>query len=223
MKGKVGVLELLVHARPFAAREKTKRGETILHLCVKYHQFEALKKVVEAVDDDEFLNQKDGEGLTILHLAVIGKQIVTINTQGQRVQLKVMNHIGAYLMLKLKIKSIYLVLIMHLPHIIKYLLTTKIDLNAKNAKGHTALNMVLQNPNNRQNEINNSLRQAGPLTDDEITNRQSNFDQGKWMEQKSKALMIVASLIANMAFQAGINPAGGVWQPSSSCSRQSQS
>ena len=75
MKGKIGVLEVLIHARPFAAREKTKRGETILHLCVKYHQLEALKKLVEAVDDDEFLNQKDGEGLTILHLAVIGKQI----------------------------------------------------------------------------------------------------------------------------------------------------
>ncbi|XP_027071765.2 uncharacterized protein [Coffea arabica] len=172
MKGKVGVLELLVHARPFAAREKTRRGETILHLCVKYHQLEALKKLVEAVDDDEFLNQKDGEGLTILHLAVIGKQI----------------------------------------EIIKYLLTTKIDINSKNAKGHTALNVVPQNPKDSQKEIENSLRQAGALTADEITNQQSNFDQGKWMEQKSKALMVVASLIANMAFQAGINPAGGVWQ-----------
>lgn len=101
---------------------------------------------------------------------------------------------------------------MHLPQIIKYLLTTKIDLNAKNAKGHTALDMVLQNPEDRQKEITNFLRQANALTADEITNQQSNFDQGKWIEKQCKTLMVVASLIAAMAFQAGINPAGGVWQ-----------
>ncbi|XP_027065186.1 uncharacterized protein [Coffea arabica] len=172
IKGKIEVFEVLVDARPFAAREKTKRGETILHLCVKYHQLEALKKLVEAVDDDEFLNQTDGDGLTILHLAVIGKQIEIIN----------------------------------------YLLTTRIELNARNAKGQTALNMVPQNPKDRQKEIEKSLRQADALTADEITNQQSNFDQVKWLEQKIKALMVVASLIANMAFQAGINPPGGVWQ-----------
>ncbi|KAI8537460.1 hypothetical protein RHMOL_Rhmol09G0025000 [Rhododendron molle] len=33
-----------------------------------------------------------------------------------------------------------------------------------------------------------------------------------WLTKKKDALMIVASLIATMAFQAGVNPPGGVWQ-----------
>lgn len=33
-----------------------------------------------------------------------------------------------------------------------------------------------------------------------------------WIERKRNTLMIVASLIATMAFQAGLNPPSGVWQ-----------
>ena len=56
---------------------------------------------------------------------------------------------------------------MLLPQIIKYLLTTKIDINSKNAKGHTALNVVPQNPNDSQKEIENSLRPAVALMADD--------------------------------------------------------
>ncbi|OMO81243.1 hypothetical protein CCACVL1_12530 [Corchorus capsularis] len=33
-----------------------------------------------------------------------------------------------------------------------------------------------------------------------------------WLERKRSSLMVVASLLATMAFQAGMNPPGGVWQ-----------
>jgi len=33
-----------------------------------------------------------------------------------------------------------------------------------------------------------------------------------WLDRMRSSLMVVASLIATMAFQAGINPPGGVWQ-----------
>ena len=50
---------------------------TVLHLCVKYNQLEALKLLVESVSDEgEFLNSKGHEdGNTILYLAVMLKQI----------------------------------------------------------------------------------------------------------------------------------------------------
>ncbi|KAF8401048.1 hypothetical protein HHK36_014351 [Tetracentron sinense] len=33
-----------------------------------------------------------------------------------------------------------------------------------------------------------------------------------WLKKKRNSLMVVASLIVTMAFQAGVNPRGGVWQ-----------
>ncbi|XP_047339149.1 uncharacterized protein LOC124942648 [Impatiens glandulifera] len=36
-----------------------------------------------------------------------------------------------------------------------------------------------------------------------------------WLTQKRDSLMVVASLIATMAFQAGVSPPGGVWQDNS--------
>ncbi|KAI8525329.1 hypothetical protein RHMOL_Rhmol13G0222300 [Rhododendron molle] len=38
---------------------------------------------------------------------------------------------------------------------------------------------------------------------------------GDWLTKKRDSLMIVASLIATMAFQAALNPPGGVWQEDS--------
>ena len=52
------------------------RGETILHLCVRHNQLEALKFLVETMDEhNEVVNAKDDNGFTILHLAVADKQI----------------------------------------------------------------------------------------------------------------------------------------------------
>ncbi|KAI8525320.1 hypothetical protein RHMOL_Rhmol13G0221400 [Rhododendron molle] len=48
--------------------------------------------------------------------------------------------------------------------------------------------------------------------------RQANAEQAKdlvvgdWLTKKRDTLMIVASLIATIAFEAGVNPPGGVWQ-----------
>lgn len=36
--------------------------------------------------------------------------------------------------------------------------------------------------------------------------------KGDWLSKKRETVMVVASLIATMAFQAGVNPPGGVWQ-----------
>ncbi|XP_010278879.1 PREDICTED: uncharacterized protein LOC104612916 [Nelumbo nucifera] len=60
---------------------------------------------------------------------------------------------------------------------------------------------------------------AAQHDDQVIHERQQDFKLWKkpqnhedWVEKKRGTLMVVASLIATMAFQAGINPPGGVWQ-----------
>ncbi|KAL3497441.1 hypothetical protein ACH5RR_040173 [Cinchona calisaya] len=74
IKGRLAVLYELIHARPLAAREKTEGGGTVLHLCVKYNQLEALKYLVETIKDHEFANAKNGDGMTVLHLAICDEQ-----------------------------------------------------------------------------------------------------------------------------------------------------
>jgi hypothetical protein len=41
-------------------------------------------------------------------------------------------------------------------------------------------------------------------------------NQENWIEETRGTLMVVATVIASMAFQAGINPPSGVWQPNTS-------
>ena len=76
-RGRVDVVRELIAVQPNTIRVMVDGKETILHLCVKYNQLEALKLLVESVSDEgEFLTSKDHiSGNTIFHLAVILKQI----------------------------------------------------------------------------------------------------------------------------------------------------
>ncbi|KAL6588153.1 hypothetical protein OROMI_001131 [Orobanche minor] len=74
MKGRDDVLKELLRVRVHASRAMVHKHETILHLCVKYNQFDALKLIMERLGDHEFLNSKDDDGY-ILHAAVADKQI----------------------------------------------------------------------------------------------------------------------------------------------------
>ncbi|ESR66272.1 hypothetical protein WN944_002526 [Citrus x changshan-huyou] len=207
MKGHVNVLRELVQVRPKACRILMDRGETILHACVNYNQLECLKLLVETLNDHEFVNSKDDDGNTILHLAVIDKQIETI----------------------------------------KFLTDscTTLEVNAVNANGFTALDILARRKLDVNWTIGELLRCAGARSQKEtgqpapgitqtptgsiITSHSGDpSNQGRerpekvrkkqedeWSEKKSNALMVVASLIATMAFQAALNPPGGVWQDDS--------
>ncbi|KAJ4717503.1 Ankyrin repeat family protein, partial [Melia azedarach] len=208
MKGRIDVLGELLNARPCAASASTIWGETILHLCVKHNQLEVLKFLLETMDDPEFLNAKDDYGMTILHVAVADKRI----------------------------------------EVIKFLTTrTKINVNALNANGFTAWDILAQSKRDVKDwEIGESLRHAGAisakdnndihLSIQELGTRQTNIltssennqeQRGKasenfpekeydWLDKKRNALMVVASLIATMAFQAGVNPPQSPRQDTSS-------
>ncbi|OVA13350.1 Ankyrin repeat [Macleaya cordata] len=71
IKGRVEIVKEFIRAKPELTREMTDQGETILHLCVKYNQFEVFK----IVEDEELLMAKDSEGNTVLHLAAAKRQI----------------------------------------------------------------------------------------------------------------------------------------------------
>ncbi|XVE58305.1 hypothetical protein DITRI_Ditri04bG0159600 [Diplodiscus trichospermus] len=182
MMGQIDVLKELVDARPQAAKVTVDWGQTILHLCVKCGQFESLNLLIEVIDDHEFLNATDDDGMTILHLAVAFKQI----------------------------------------EIIKYLLSnTSVEVNALNANGFTALDVLAQSRRGLKDfDIAESLWDAGalkaqiPMTapSKECHKVQKTSNKEDWLTRKRDSLMVVASLIATMAFQAALTPPGGLWQ-----------
>ncbi|KAK4412664.1 hypothetical protein Salat_2913500 [Sesamum alatum] len=206
VKGRFEVMKILLQAKPEAARVPVYRGENILHLCIKHYQMEALKLLLDTISDPQFINSKDADGNTVLHLAVADKQVETVN----------------------------------------FLLTVPaLEANALNLDGMTAVDVLIKSRRDvRDSEIRESLKYAGCFgakessrasdlvsssADDHLTTstnmeRKSSEDVVKqpddWLEKKRSALMVVASLIATMAFQVGVNPPSGVWQDDKSVDSQ---
>ncbi|RZC55405.1 hypothetical protein C5167_014257 [Papaver somniferum] len=198
IKGRVEIVKLLIRTRPETVRALTNKTETILHLCARYNRLEVLKLLVPTFmqhnsSEDQVvvsINSLDDDGNTILHLAVASKQI----------------------------------------QMIKYLLKDNLmgveAINTINKNGYAALDILSQNliRDLKDIEIGDLLRDAGALRAREqqlaaastislISNRNERYlENDNRLTKKHSALMVVASLIATMAFQAGLNPPSGVWQ-----------
>lgn len=80
-------------------------------------------------------------------------------------------------------------------------------MNTKNAYGKTALDIAR---NLNLTEMSNILQSCGASAASEISGK-----GGEWLDKKRDTIMIVATLIATFAFQAGLNPPGGVFQEDS--------
>lgn len=190
VEGRVEVLAELIRVEPGSARVLTDRGETVLHLSVMYDRLEAMKLLVGYMGKDGIVNWKDHDGNTVLHLVVARKQI----------------------------------------EMIEHLLTnTGVEVNALNSNGFTALDIIYQTPRDLKDiSVRESLKKMGALratdipmfTRDLVSAEITRFDSKKksskpkqidWFARKKSTLMVIASLIATVAFQAGISPPGGVW------------
>lgn len=119
--------------------------------------------------------------------------------------------------------------------IIEYLiaLSPTLQVNALNKSGLTPLDVLKQSPRGlRDMEIEQAIHKAGAssskdlhlITDDRMPARLEETKargskkiavekkSADWLGRKRSSLMVVASLIATVAFQAGLTPPGGVWQ-----------
>lgn len=99
---------------------------------------------------------------------------------------------------------------------IKHVLTnSKIDVNAINKSGRTALDVhFLAGGNPTDSEIQDILLEAGAKRREQAIAEVDKQFEPSWRAKRRDTFMVVASLIATMAFQVGLNPPGGVWQDS---------
>ncbi|XP_058195784.1 ankyrin repeat-containing protein At2g01680-like [Rhododendron vialii] len=215
IKGRVEVIQELLRAEQDSIHEKLDRGETVLHLCVKYNKLEALQALVQYLQSNDkelrmeiLLNSEDHDGNTILHFAAALKQIDTIK----------------YL---LEIKSV------------------KDRANVKNQNCFTALDIVEHCPvrDLKTMEIKELLLQAGvhksfymrpdsspgsppdnPPTPPQpwckardwiymFWKKYFKFDHG-WLQQVRGHLITAATLTATVAYDSIMSPPGGFWQDS---------
>ncbi|CAA3013700.1 ankyrin repeat-containing BDA1-like [Olea europaea subsp. europaea] len=204
IKGRIEVMKELVQTKPDAAQVIVGQGQTILHLCVKYYQIEALKHLVNTIKDQDFTNCKDSDRNTILHLAVANKQVETVNflLMESVAEVNAQNLHGMTAM--------------------DVLIRSRTDLRdeeiEESLKRHGAFGSM---ENNSLVQINHSIASQGLNLSFEHRDLSSNVKKNSrktmskqkdgWLEKKRSALMVMASLIATMAFQVGVNPPSEVW------------
>ncbi|KAL2545106.1 Ankyrin repeat family protein [Forsythia ovata] len=208
IKGRIDVVKELVRAKPDAALVTVDRGQTILHLCVKYYQLEALKLLVQTIGDQDFTNSKDSDGNTILHLGVADKQVETVDFLFKVSATEVnARNISGMTPMDILIRSR------------KDVKDEEIEESLKRggAFGSMQNNSSVHNNRNMESPGSYLFFDQPDLTSNIPKNSwKKMFKQhDNWLEKKRSALMVVASLIATMAFQVGVNPPSGVWQDTS--------
>ncbi|KAF5480470.1 hypothetical protein F2P56_001218 [Juglans regia] len=216
MRGHLEVIKELRIAHPGSISQVNLYGDNVLHLCVRYNCLDALKLLVESVNDEDFVNSKDNDGNSILHLAVMLGQTKTIEYLLSMPQLKrkanAKNRIGNMTALDVSETC---------HRDFKYLKIQDI-LKAAGVRRSKDLNSPLL-PALHDEEA----QSAQPIIEEQPA--LSRFrkwwryfylcrwfkhlkSRGNWIDETRGTLMLVATVIATVTFQAGLNPPGGVWQ-----------
>ncbi|XP_021715261.1 ankyrin repeat-containing protein ITN1-like [Chenopodium quinoa] len=210
VNGNIKVLKVFLRMKRQAALERTTRGETILHLCVKNCQLETLKELVEITYDLELLNSEDSDGNTVLHLAVAYKETEMVKfllEKGDKIHKNAVNKKGQ------TIKDILEQTISCSKKPIK-------DKDGKIKKEVDEDNLEEAEEEKQREVEEERLRQADIMLKNLFIEKHvsrakqvlKRSKDEKWLEEQNTALMVVASCIATLSFQVGMNPPGGVWQ-----------
>ncbi|PNX77615.1 ankyrin repeat-containing protein [Trifolium pratense] len=204
-RGRVGVIKELINARPDSVWDD---DGSVLHLCVWYNNLEALKFILQSGrGDQELLLAKNKEGNTILHLAVMLKQIKNIK----------------YLLLQPEIRTAIA---------LNRLSFTTFELLEPSSRDFISLKIeemlieagvIISEPQHAPSPNIASQEQQNQSNQEHPNERRKMWEnlwykylqfQGNWIEETRVTLMLVATVIATMTFQSTISPPGGIWQES---------
>ncbi|XVE71501.1 hypothetical protein DITRI_Ditri10aG0155900 [Diplodiscus trichospermus] len=227
IKGHLDVLKELVDVRPTAARLLMDEGETILHACVRYNQLKAMMYLVDVkAADHELINWKNYDGNTILHLAIAAKQTEAIHflISSTTIDVNTQNEDGFTaldLLSQRDVKERQIVDILRRMRAIQAK-----DKPLSNRQLKTARNKILisSSTSYQTNAVSKPKKCFGQKEKEHKRSTDSKrlvHTDADWVERKRNTIMLVASLLATMAFQAGVNPPSGVWQDSKELSPSS--
>ncbi|OMO86513.1 hypothetical protein COLO4_21112 [Corchorus olitorius] len=206
IKGKVEALTELVRFKPEATRVLTAGGESGLHLSVKNNRLVALKALVESVgEDDQFVNWRDSDGNSVLHISVAKKQLEMIRylINNTKIEVNARNANGFTAM----------ELLLHSPRDLR-------DMEIKESLEKAGASRIskVQAISNSQDIV--EVEDLPPRQEETAILKKTDSkpivkkhkQHTDWLGRKRSALMVVASLLATVAFSASLSPPGGVWQ-----------
>ncbi|PIN00659.1 26S proteasome regulatory complex, subunit PSMD10 [Handroanthus impetiginosus] len=213
-KGYVEILKKLLSAAPDMCLSRDSLGRNPLHLAAIKGHVQVLEVLLGMAPFTA--GEKMDRGLSLLHLCVKFCQFEALKFLVPKMNelLNSKDDINGDTILHMAVRGKQI-------EAINFLLTVaELEVNALNLNGMTALDVLIQSKwDFRDSEIKESLKRAGALGASKTNTPLHNNswkrlfqNQAEWLEKKKSALMVVASLIATMAFQVGVNPPGGVWQ-----------
>ncbi|PSS19334.1 Ankyrin repeat-containing protein [Actinidia chinensis var. chinensis] len=217
-KGYLEIARELTKVSPDMCLARDRDGLNPVHVAAIKGHVEVLEELVRVNPHAARVRVDNGE--TVLHLCVKHNQLKTLE--------KLLEMIGALELVNAKDDGgntlLHLAVADKKFEIIKHvLMNSEVEVNATNANGHTAMDLLLraQSTEREPEEVDRQIkeedlnRQIEDFLRDVKAKRANDLVHGDWLTEKRAALMVVASLIATMAFQAGVNPPGGVWQDNS--------
>nr|DAD21029.1 TPA_asm: hypothetical protein HUJ06_022492 [Nelumbo nucifera] len=218
VQGQVEVVKELLRLRPQATRALVDCRQTILNLCVKHDRLEALKLLVNSTGDHEFVNSKDDDGNTILHLAAADRQIDTIRYLLSETAIKVnVLNVNSFTASDVLTRSPRDMRDMEIEEVLRgsgALRAREIPPAARNGNdiiwANHHLHFLQADEHDRQ-----APAHGQPAASKTGTTTTHFGKQKERVKEVEKALIVVAILIATIAFQVGVNPPGGVWQDNS--------
>ncbi|XP_042504551.1 ankyrin repeat-containing protein BDA1-like isoform X1 [Macadamia integrifolia] len=213
MKGRLDVIRELVLAYPESAGEGTVQGETALHLALKNNQLEAFGVLVEMLKElkkDSYLNKKDEQGNTVLHLAASRKQreqVVELLLTGDSITPGVIevNSKNCCGLTPLDVLLMF-------PSVagdreIADILQQAGALRARDLVSNSPLSI-----NYQAMGTNPRTSHSSPWNVDHLV-EYFKFKSGRDSPSEARnSLLVIAVLLATATYQAGLSPPGGNWQ-----------
>ncbi|GKE05986.1 ankyrin repeat-containing domain, PGG domain protein, partial [Tanacetum coccineum] len=197
MLGHIDFVKEILKQKPEFCMECDSQKRLDLHLASSKGHVEIVKALVTAYP--QTCGARDRDGRNPLHLAAIKGRFEAVKAPVQA-----------------------------RPHTINFLLLdTTIDVNASNTDKETPKDMLSEGPRDtKDQQIIRACNSKSKLALNHLKyDRKPKFPYGfkrdsknnneDWLDKKRNTLIVVASLIETMAFQAGTNPPSGVWQDTS--------
>ncbi|KAK9683806.1 hypothetical protein RND81_10G165900 [Saponaria officinalis] len=205
-KGHLEIVKALLFVSPNMCLSTDVDGLNPVHVAAVKGQVHVLDELLRAVP--QAIRGRTNAGSTVLHLCVqhcqAGALEYLINVMDDAELLNLKDGDGNTVL--------HLAVANKQPEMVKFLVKNQtMEKNAINKNGLTAMDIQIRSKKGTDDkEIWVPLKRAKAVKAKTVLKALDTHHS--WIENQQNALMVVATLIAGMAFQVGINPPGGAWQ-----------